>query len=55
MKKTLALLLAVMMALTAMVIPALAEVSIGHALICDALYLGLETTVRAYLNELADN
>ena len=27
-------------------IPALSEVSIGHALICDALYLGLEHTVR---------
>lgn len=25
------------------------EVSIGHALICDALYLGLEETVRRYL------
>lgn len=30
----------------------LAEVSIGHALICDALYLGLETTVKRYLEEL---
>ena len=27
----------------------LAEVSIGHALICDALYLGLEETIRRYL------
>ncbi|MCD8317391.1 MAG: pyridoxine 5'-phosphate synthase [Paraprevotella sp.] len=26
------------------------EVSIGHALICDALYLGLETTIRRYLD-----
>ena len=26
------------------VIPWLDEVSIGHALVCDALYLGLETT-----------
>lgn len=25
------------------------EVSIGHALICDALYLGLEETIRQYL------
>ena len=25
------------------------EVSIGHALICDALYLGLEETVKRYL------
>ena len=24
------------------------EVSIGHALICDALYLGLEETIKAY-------
>lgn len=30
-------------------IPWLAEVSIGHALIADALYLGLDATVRAYL------
>lgn len=29
-------------------IPWLSEVSIGHALICDALYLGLEETVRQY-------
>ena len=28
------------------------EVSIGHALICDALYLGLQETVRRYLGEL---
>ena len=33
-------------------IPYLAEVSIGHALICDALYLGLETTVQQYLAQL---
>lgn len=31
-------------------IPNLAEVSIGHALICDALYLGLEVTIQRYLN-----
>lgn len=30
-------------------IPWVDEVSIGHALICDALYLGLEETVRRYL------
>jgi len=30
-------------------IPWTDEVSIGHALICDALYLGLEETVRQYL------
>lgn len=29
-------------------IPQLAEVSIGHALISDALYLGLEETIRRY-------
>ncbi len=31
-------------------IPWLDEVSIGHALICDALYLGLEKTIQAYKN-----
>lgn len=31
-------------------IPGLLEVSIGHALICDALYLGLEKTIQEYLN-----
>ncbi len=30
-------------------IPWLDEVSIGHALICDALYLGLEETIKKYL------
>ena len=29
-------------------LPQLAEVSIGHALISDALYLGLEETIRRY-------
>jgi pyridoxine 5-phosphate synthase len=33
-------------------IPGLMEVSIGHALICDALYLGLENTVQLYLKQL---
>ncbi|HNP17567.1 MAG TPA: pyridoxine 5'-phosphate synthase [Fulvivirga sp.] len=33
-------------------IPAIEEVSIGHALICDALYLGLENTIRMYLREV---
>lgn len=33
-------------------IPDLAEVSIGHALICDALYLGLENTIQLYLRQL---
>lgn len=34
-------------------IPALAEVSIGHALICEALYAGLAPTVRRYCAILA--
>ena len=29
-------------------LPYLNEVSIGHALICDALYLGLEETIKRY-------
>ena len=33
-------------------IPWLDEVSIGHALICDALYMGLEASVKAYLEQL---
>lgn len=33
-------------------IPGLLEVSIGHALICDALYLGLENTIGRYLDQL---
>ncbi len=33
-------------------IPYVDEVSIGHALICDALYMGLENTVGLYLREL---
>lgn len=33
-------------------IPGLLEVSIGHALICDALYLGLENTIRLYQRQL---
>lgn len=34
-------------------IPTIEEVSIGHALICDALYFGLEETIRRYLACLA--
>lgn len=34
-------------------IPWLDEVSIGHALICDALYLGLENTVQLYKRQLS--
>ncbi|HNR07726.1 MAG TPA: pyridoxine 5'-phosphate synthase [Saprospiraceae bacterium] len=33
-------------------VPGLLEVSIGHALICDALYMGLEKTIGLYLQEL---
>ncbi|MBN8651161.1 MAG: pyridoxine 5'-phosphate synthase [Cytophagales bacterium] len=33
-------------------IPHLDEVSIGHALICDALYFGLENTIQLYLRQL---
>ncbi|MCM1036701.1 MAG: pyridoxine 5'-phosphate synthase [Bacteroides sp.] len=33
-------------------LPWLHEVSIGHALICDALYLGLEETIRRYKQAL---
>jgi pyridoxine 5-phosphate synthase len=33
-------------------IPFLKEVSIGHALICDALYLGLERTINLYKDVL---
>jgi pyridoxine 5-phosphate synthase len=35
-------------------IPGLLEVSIGHALISDALYLGLENTIQLYLRQLVD-
>ena len=34
------------------VIPWTDEVSIGHAIICDALYMGLERTIAAYLAEI---
>ena len=33
-------------------IPGLLEVSIGHALICDALYHGLENTIQLYRQQL---
>jgi pyridoxine 5-phosphate synthase len=33
-------------------IPGLLEVSIGHALISEALYLGLENVVKMYLDKL---
>ena len=35
-------------------VPNLLEVSIGHALISEALYLGLENTVQLYLRQLND-
>ena len=35
-------------------IPFLDEVSIGHALICDAIYLGLENTIQLYMRQLKD-
>lgn len=36
-------------------IPWIEEVSIGHALICDALYLGLEDTIQMYLERMNNN
>lgn len=33
-------------------IPWTDEVSIGHALICDSLYMGLEKTIQAYLSKI---
>jgi pyridoxine 5-phosphate synthase len=33
-------------------IPFIDEVSIGHALISDALYFGLEKTIQMYLGQL---
>lgn len=33
-------------------IPWTDEVSIGHAIICDSLYMGLEKTIKAYLDEI---
>lgn len=36
----------------AQAIPNLDEVSIGHAVVCDALYYGLENTLQLYLRQL---
>ena len=36
-------------------VPGLLEVSIGHALICDALTFGMENTVALYLRELTSS
>lgn len=33
-------------------VPGLLEVSIGHALICDALYFGMQNTIQLYKREL---
>ena len=33
-------------------IPWTDEVSIGHAIICDAIYMGLEATIKAYLQQI---
>ncbi len=33
-------------------VPYLLEVSIGHALVCDALYFGLQNTIQMYLKKL---
>lgn len=33
-------------------IPWTDEVSIGHAIVCDALYMGLEETIKAYLSKV---
>ncbi|NLA15999.1 MAG: pyridoxine 5'-phosphate synthase [Bacteroidales bacterium] len=35
-------------------IPHLLEVSIGHAIICESIYLGLENTLGIYLRELSN-
>jgi pyridoxine 5-phosphate synthase len=34
-------------------VPFLLEVSIGHALICESLYLGMEQVIKSYLKKLA--
>jgi pyridoxine 5-phosphate synthase len=36
-------------------IPGLLEVSIGHALVCDALYFGLENTIQMYKRQLVNS
>ena len=33
-------------------VPQLVEVSIGHALVCDSLYFGIENTIQRYLHQL---
>ena len=34
-------------------VPSLAEVSIGHALVCDAIYLGYENAIQMYKRQLS--
>jgi len=34
-------------------VPGVLEVSIGHALVCEAIYLGLENTIQLYLREIS--
>ena len=34
-------------------VPGILEVSIGHALVCESIYLGLENTIQLYLRELS--
>ena len=36
-------------------VPGVLEVSIGHALVCEAIYLGLENTIQLYLRKLASD
>ena len=36
-------------------IPCIDEVSIGHALICDALLFGLDDTIQRYLAKLSNS
>jgi pyridoxine 5-phosphate synthase len=36
-------------------VPHLQEVSIGHALVCDALYYGLENTIQMYRRQLGNS
>ena len=36
-------------------VPYLDEVSIGHAVICDALYLGIAQTIKSYRNALSND
>jgi len=35
-------------------LPEIKEVSIGHALICESLYQGLDVTIKKYLYEIKE-